>query len=75
MSDAWRTRTRLVHGGSRRSAFGETSEALFLTSGFRYARAEDAVVFIFQLPATIGVRAIVTLRISAGGRRSPAPSA
>jgi len=43
MSDAWRTRTRLVHGGSRRSAFGETSEALFLTSGFRYARAEDAV--------------------------------
>ena len=26
----------------RRSAFGETSEALFLTSGFRYRRAEDA---------------------------------
>ena len=32
----------LVHGGSRRSGFGETSEALFLTSGFRYLRAEDA---------------------------------
>ena len=42
MSQAWRPRTRLVHGGSRRSEFGETSEALFLTSGFRYARAEDA---------------------------------
>jgi O-succinylhomoserine sulfhydrylase len=42
MSQAWRPRTRLVHGGSRRSEFGETSEALFLTSGFRYLRAEDA---------------------------------
>jgi O-succinylhomoserine sulfhydrylase len=42
MSQAWRTRTRLVHGGSRRSEFGETSEALFLTSGFCYRRAEDA---------------------------------
>jgi O-succinylhomoserine sulfhydrylase len=42
MSQAWRPRTRLVHGGSRRSDFGETSEALFLTSGFRYVRAEDA---------------------------------
>ena len=42
MSQAWRPRTRLVHGGSLRSDFGETSEALFLTSGFRYLRAEDA---------------------------------
>ena len=42
MSQAWRPRTRLVHGGSRRSDFGETSEALFLTSGFCYVRAEDA---------------------------------
>jgi O-succinylhomoserine sulfhydrylase len=42
MSQAWRPRTRLIHGGSRRSEFGETSEALFLTSGFRYLRAEDA---------------------------------
>jgi O-succinylhomoserine sulfhydrylase len=39
---SWRVRTRLVHGGTRRSAFGENAEALFLTSGFRYARAEDA---------------------------------
>jgi O-succinylhomoserine sulfhydrylase len=42
MAERWRARTRLVHGGSRRSEHGETSEALFLTSGFRYQRAEDA---------------------------------
>jgi O-succinylhomoserine sulfhydrylase len=42
MSQSWRTPTRLVHGGTERSAFGETSEALFLTSGFCYRRAEDA---------------------------------
>ena len=42
MGESWRTRTQMVHGGSRRSGFGETSEALFLTSGFRYLRAEDA---------------------------------
>lgn len=35
-------RTRLVHGGTTRSPFGETSEALFLTSGFVYDRAETA---------------------------------
>ncbi|MFL9824822.1 O-succinylhomoserine sulfhydrylase [Rhodoplanes sp. SY1] len=32
--------TRLVHGGTLRSQFGETSEALFLTQGFVYDRAE-----------------------------------
>jgi O-succinylhomoserine sulfhydrylase len=42
MSPSWRLSTRLVHGGTRRSELGETSEALFLTSGFRYRRAEDA---------------------------------
>jgi O-succinylhomoserine sulfhydrylase len=42
MSQAWRPRTEAIHGGSARSDFGETSEALFLTSGFRYRRAEDA---------------------------------
>jgi O-succinylhomoserine sulfhydrylase len=39
---ALRPDSLLVHGGSARSAFGETSEALFLTSGFRYDCAEDA---------------------------------
>ena len=34
--------TLLVQGGSLRSQFGETSEALFLTSGFVYDSAEEA---------------------------------
>jgi O-succinylhomoserine sulfhydrylase len=42
MEDGWGLRTRLVHGGTSRSSFGETSEALFLTSGFVYECAETA---------------------------------
>lgn len=34
--------TLLVHGGVTRSAFGETAEALYLTSGFVYDNAEQA---------------------------------
>ena len=37
-----RSRTRAVHGGTRRSEFGETSEALYLTQGFVYPDAETA---------------------------------
>ncbi|MEM1284291.1 MAG: O-succinylhomoserine sulfhydrylase [Pseudomonadota bacterium] len=37
-----RTDTALVHGGSMRSGFGETSEALFLTQSFVYDSAEQA---------------------------------
>ncbi|WP_307271779.1 O-succinylhomoserine sulfhydrylase [Labrys wisconsinensis] len=37
-----RPATRLVHGGSLRSEFGETSEALFLTQGYVYDSAEAA---------------------------------
>lgn len=37
-----RQATVLVHGGTERSQFGETSEALFLTSGFVYDDAEQA---------------------------------
>ncbi|GGB51182.1 O-succinylhomoserine sulfhydrylase [Roseibium aquae] len=37
-----RPATQLVHGGTMRSPFGETSEALFLTQGFVYAGAEAA---------------------------------
>ena len=37
-----RPATRLVHGGTTRSPFGETAEALFLTSGFVYDDAEQA---------------------------------
>ena len=38
----WRPATELVHGGTSRSQYGETSEALFLTQGFIYAGAEAA---------------------------------
>lgn len=38
----WRLATRLVRGGTKRSNFGETSEAIFMTSGFCYEAAEDA---------------------------------
>jgi O-succinylhomoserine sulfhydrylase len=37
-----RPNTLLVHGGTERSGFGETAEALFLTSGFVYDSAEQA---------------------------------
>ena len=37
-----RPATRLIHGGTIRSNFGETSEALFLTSGYVYDSAEQA---------------------------------
>ena len=38
----WRPRTRAIRGGGLRSPFGETSEALFLTSGFAYPDAAAA---------------------------------
>ncbi|MES2271006.1 MAG: O-succinylhomoserine sulfhydrylase [Pseudomonadota bacterium] len=38
----WRPATLAVRGGTARSEYGETSEALFLTSGYCYDRAEDA---------------------------------
>ena len=41
MSD-WKKRTRAVHGGIRRSQYGEVSEAIFLTQGFVYETAESA---------------------------------
>jgi len=37
----YRPETRLVHSGSLRSQYGETSEALFLTQGFVYDTAEQ----------------------------------
>jgi O-succinylhomoserine sulfhydrylase len=39
---AWRPATQLVHGGTLRSQFGETSEAIFLNSGYVYDSAEQA---------------------------------
>ena len=39
---AWQTATQLVHEGTLRSPFGETSEAIFLNSGYVYESAEQA---------------------------------
>lgn len=38
----WGPATQMVHGGSLRSQYGETSEAMFLTQGFVYDSAEAA---------------------------------
>ena len=38
----WSRRTRAVHAGTRRSQYGEVSEALYLTQGFVYDSAEAA---------------------------------
>jgi O-succinylhomoserine sulfhydrylase len=38
----WRKRTLAVRAGTMRSAFQETSEALFMTSGYAYETAEEA---------------------------------
>ena len=42
MEKNWGKRTKLVHSGTRRSQYGEVSEAIFLTQGFVYETAEDA---------------------------------
>ncbi len=39
---SWNPATQLVHGGTMRSQWGETSEGLFLTQGFVYDNAEQA---------------------------------
>jgi O-succinylhomoserine sulfhydrylase len=38
----WGPATQAVRGGTLRSEFGETSEAIFLTSGYAYDNAEEA---------------------------------
>ncbi|MPZ10367.1 MAG: O-succinylhomoserine sulfhydrylase [Kiloniellaceae bacterium] len=38
----WRPQTEMVRGGLARSHFDETSEALYLTSGYVYGTAEEA---------------------------------
>ena len=40
--EQWRLSTRLVRGGLARTSFSETSEALFLNSGYVYQSAEEA---------------------------------
>jgi len=38
----WSKRTKAVHAGTRRSQYGEVSEAIYMTQGFVYETAEDA---------------------------------
>ena len=38
----WQPATQAVRSGTQRTEYGETSEALFLTSGYTYDCAEDA---------------------------------
>ena len=38
----WQPATKLVHGGTLRSEFQETSEGVFLNSGYVYDSAEQA---------------------------------
>ncbi|MCD2174577.1 O-succinylhomoserine sulfhydrylase [Rhizobium sp. C4] len=42
MTRNWKPATKLVHGGSLRSQFGEMSEAIFLTQGFLYETSAAA---------------------------------
>ena len=42
ITQKWRSATQAVRGGTWRSEMGETSEAIFLTSGFAYDDAETA---------------------------------
>ena len=42
MTKDWKDRTKAVHAGTRRSQYGELSEAIFLTQGFAYDSAEQA---------------------------------
>src|SRR3569623_677649 len=42
ITSKWRPQTRAVRAGTWRSEMGETSEAIFLTSGYAYDSAETA---------------------------------
>jgi len=51
VTDRWRPATRAVRGGTARTEYGETSEALFLTSGYAYDNAgEVAARFAGERP-------------------------
>ena len=39
---SWAPETQLVHGGGRRTRFNETSEAIFMNSGYSYPSSQHA---------------------------------
>ena len=41
-SRKWRPATQLIRGGLERSQFDETSESLYMTSGYVYSSPEEA---------------------------------
>lgn len=48
MTKTWNKRTKAVHAGTRRSGYGEMSEAIFLTQGFAYDSAASAEARFIQ---------------------------
>ncbi|MGB0902126.1 O-succinylhomoserine sulfhydrylase [Halocynthiibacter sp.] len=46
----YQPRTEMVHGGTKRSQFGELSEAMYLTQGFAYDSAEQAEARFIECP-------------------------
>ena len=42
ITGTWRPATLMVRGGTARTEYGETSEAIFMTSGYAYDNAEEA---------------------------------
>ena len=64
----WRPATQAVRGGTWRSEMGETSEALFLTSGYSYDDAATvAARQIYLSPASVLIPLLVTLALLAAG--------
>ncbi len=49
--EKWHRQTQAVHAGTRRSQYGEMSEAIFLTQGFVYESAEAAEARFVQAGA------------------------
>ena len=39
---SWAPETQLVHGGGKRTSFNETSEAIFMNSGYSYPSSQHA---------------------------------
>ena len=76
----WKPATQLVHSGTQRSQFGETSEAIYLTQGYVYDTAEAAEArfkgeepgFIYSRYANPDRRHVRKAHVRAGGRRGRA---
>ena len=68
MTDEYRRDTRLVRAGLERSQFQETSEAMFLNSGYVYDSAEEAAAafagdadqFVYSCPGNPTVSMLQT---------------